>query len=160
MPAAEKQALIASALLAVVVVALSGCGVVQDTVDGMTEPSATSQPSRPSPPRPEETDGLTVTITVESDAETSGELTVDVDSPGGGQSLRTKSVPLPFKREYTVATDSMFPLRATHVEVVADPAASYIECSISTGGQVVASHRAEGSSATATCDRSLRLGAS
>lgn len=103
---------------------------------------------------------LTVTITVDSDSDTSGALTVELVSPSGNQSLREDSVALPFTRDFTVPTDRIFPLRDTRVEVTAGPGASYIECSITMNGEVVASHRAEGSAAQAACDRRLRLGPS
>ena len=153
----SKRAFIAFVLCVTGVVTLGGCGVVQDTIDGMTGQEATSRPSSPYSPDAAGTEDLTVTVTVESDADTTGELSVEIDAPGGGQSLREESVRLPFTRDFTVPTDTMFPLRTTHVEVEAGPTASYIECSISVDGQVVASHRAEGSAATAICDRRLQL---
>lgn len=156
----KSRTVIASALLVLGLVTLSGCGVVRDTVEGMSGQEPTSQPSTPSSTTAAGEDDLIVTITVESDADTTGELSVNIDSPGDGQSLREDSVRLPFARDFNVPTDAMFPLRATHVEVKTGPAATYIQCTISVDGQVVATHRAEGSAATATCHRKLQLGPS
>lgn len=156
----ERRALITSMPFVVGVVALSGCGVVRDTVDGMARQETTSQPLSPHSPDVAEVDDLVVTVTVESDADTTGELSVNIGSPGTAKSLREDSVRLPFTQNFSVSKRVIFPLRATHVEVKADPAASYIECRISVDGQVVATHRAEGSAATATCDRRLQLGPS
>ncbi|WP_185744363.1 hypothetical protein [Arachnia propionica] len=46
------------------------------------------------------------------------------------------------------------------VEVDAGPGATHVGCSIIVDGQVVASRRAEGGLAKATCERGLRLGPS
>ena len=160
MRAGRRRVLVASTLFSVGVAALSGCGVVQDPFEGVIGQGSTSQPSHPSSPQIDGLEDLTVTITVESDADTSGELSVEIDSPGSGQSLHEESVSLPFDQDFAVAMDSPLPLRDTRVEVDAGPGASYIECSIILNGEAVASHRAEGSAATATCDRGLQVGPS
>ncbi|MDO4718601.1 MAG: hypothetical protein Q4B08_13690 [Propionibacteriaceae bacterium] len=156
----EGRTLIISTLLIVGVVALSGCGVVRDTVDGMAGQETTSQPLSPHSSDGAEVDDLVVTVTVESDADTTGELSVNIGSPETAKSLREDSVRLPFTQNFSVSKRVIFPLRNARVEVKADHAASYIECRISVDGQVVATHRAVGSAATATCDRSLQLGPS
>lgn len=154
----RRHGLIAPLLLLMGIVASSGCGVVQDTVDGMTGQASASDPSTSSHNHGSE--DLTVTVTVDSDVATSGEISVDIDSPSRSHSLREASVQLPFEQQFAMATDSPFPLRNIRVEVNAGPGATHVECSIIVDGQVVASHRAEGGLAKATCERGLRLGPS
>lgn len=139
---------------------VSGCGVVEDTIDGMTGNNEPAE--QPATPTDEQTpsEGLVVVVTVESDAPTTGELMIEIDSPRNSQSLREDSVEVPFEHEFTVAADIAFPLRNSRVEVDAGPGATYVECSIAVNENVVSTHRSEGSAATAVCERGLQLGPS
>lgn len=136
---------------------VSGCGVVEDTIDGMTGNNETAEPFENGQTANE---GLVVEVTVESDAPSTGELTIEIDSPRNSQSLSENAVDAPFKHDFTIPTDIAFPLRNSRVEVDGGPGATYIKCTITVDGDVVSTHRAAGTSATAVCERGLQLGPS
>lgn len=136
------------------VLVLSGCGVLEDTLEGVTgrgpdTPNATQAP-----------ESLSVRVEIESDATASGELEISINSANDSQSVKESSVELPYSKDFEVPTDAPFPFRGSHVEVAAGPDASWVECRIIMDEKVVASHRSEGTGARAVCDRSLRLGPS
>lgn len=138
---------------------LAGCGVVEDTLDGLT--GAPVSPSPPtSEPAPTTRDPIVVTVEVDSDGSTAEDLAVEIRSPRSPQSLFEDAVSVPLRRDFTVSTDAFLPLRATTVEVHAAPGATFVHCRILVDGVEVASHRSEGSGAAATCERRLQLGPS
>lgn len=143
------------AIVCAAAVGLVGCGVLEDTIEGITA----TGPATPAPP-PDGAEDIIVTAEIESDASVSGELSITIDSPRNKQSLNETSVEIPFQHEFTVTTDVAFPLRGSRIEVDAGPGANWIECRILVDGDVVASHRSEGDAATAVCERKLQLGPS
>lgn len=155
----NKSRFAAFAIVAACMIFASGCGLVENTVNGTIGRVPSNPPSDPELPEIERLN-LTVTVVVDSDAKTTGALTIDIDSPSGDQSLREDSVSIPFEQDFTIPTDTAFPLRNTRVEASAGPGASYVECKIIVNGDTVAAHRSTGSSATASCERGLRLGPS
>lgn len=138
---------------------LAGCGVVEDTLDGLTG-SSTSPPPSTSEPGSTVEGSIVVTVEIDSDGTTATDLAVEINSPSSPQSLYEDSVPVPFSRDFTVSTDAFFPLRGTTVEVHAGPDATFVRCRILVDGEEVATHRSEGSGATATCERRIQLGPS
>lgn len=136
---------------------VSGCGVIDDTIDAMRGHNENPEQLQSDQTANED---LLVEVTVESDAPSTGELTIEIDSPRNSQSLGEDSVDVPFKHDFAISTDVAFPLRNSRVEVDAGPDATYIECIITVNGDVVSTHRAEGATASAICDRGLRLGPS
>lgn len=162
MHASTKRGFAAAGLFTVAVLTLSGCGVLKDTFEAMTDDddNSTSESRDSGGSSYTSGDAKVVTVKITSDGATSGELSVELDTANDDQSYHEASVDLPFEREFSVALDAPFPLRSTHVEVEASPDATYIECSILLDGNEVASHRAEGGQARATCDRHLQLGPS
>lgn len=142
---------------------LTGCGVIEDTVEGMT--GSSPDLSTPAPGRSSEAPGpagdeIVVTVEIDSDATTIGDVEIVINSPSSPQSFHEETVEVPFTREFTVATDVAFPLRGTTVEAHASPGATYVTCSIAVDGEIVTTHRSEGSRATAICERKLQLGPS
>lgn len=138
---------------------LAGCGVVEDTLDGLTG-SSPSPPPGTSEPGSTAEGSIIVTVEIDSDGTTATDLAVEINSPSSPQSLYEDSVPVPFSRDFTVSTDAFFPLRGTTVEVHAAPDATFVRCRILVDGEEVATHRSEGSGATATCERRIQLGPS
>lgn len=138
---------------------LAGCGVINDSLGGFGTPGPSPSAD---PAGPGATGGglIVVTIEIDSDVSTANDLAVEIESPSTPQSLRENQVQVPFSRDLTVSMNTAFPLRATTVRVNAAPGAAFVSCSISVAGQVVATHRSEGSGATATCERRLQLGRS
>lgn len=138
---------------------LAGCGVVEDTLDGLTG-SSPSPPPGTSEPGSTAEGSIVVTVEIDSDGTTARDIAVEINSPSSPQSLYEDSVPVPFSRDFTVSTDAFFPLRGTTVEVHAAPDATFVSCRILVDGEEVATHRSEGSGATATCERRIQLGPS
>lgn len=138
---------------------LAGCGVVEDTLDGLTG-SSPSPPPGTSEPGSTAEGSIIVTVEIDSDGTTATDLAVEINSPSSPQSLYEDSVPVPFSRDFTVSTDAFFPLRGTTVEVHAAPDATFVRCRILVDGEEIATHRSEGSGATATCERRIQLGPS
>lgn len=136
-----------------------GCGVVDDTLDGVTGAPASPSPLA-SDPGTTARESIVVTVEIDSDGSTAEDLAIEIRSPRSPQSLFEDAVSVPFRREFTVSTDAFFPLRATTVEVHAGPGSTFIRCRILVDGVEVATHRSEGSRATATCERRLQLGPS
>ncbi|PXA79709.1 MULTISPECIES: hypothetical protein [Auritidibacter] len=134
--------------------AMSGCAVLEDTVDGVMGRGPGSPEPTPLSP------SLSVTVEVESDSPVSGELSISIDGATDSQSVEEGSVDLPYSAVFDVPSDAPFPYRGSRVEVSAAQDASWIECRILMDEKVVASHRAEGSNARAVCERNLRLGPS
>lgn len=155
--AGMKRAL-AGLLLGGSLVLLVGCGVVEDTLEGL----GASGGSSPAPPEPSATAGgsILVTVEIDSDAPTATDLAVNINSPSSPQSLYEDEVQVPLTHDFTVSTDAFFPLRGTTVEVDAGPGATFVSCRILVDGEEVATHRSEGSGATATCERRIQLGPS
>ncbi len=137
---------------------LAGCGIVEDTLEGITASGPT--PGHTQSSTPADQDSIEVTVSIASDAGTAIDLVIDVDSPNASQSFLEEEVPVPFVHDFTVPMDAFLPLRETTVEAHAAPGATYISCSIAVDGEVVATHRSEGSGAIATCENRLRLGPS
>ncbi|KZE90566.1 hypothetical protein [Microbacterium sp. TNHR37B] len=136
-----------------------GCGVVDDTLAGLTGAPASPSPLASDPGTTAQR-SIVVTVEIDSDGSTAEDLAVEIRSPRNPQSLFEDAVSVPFRREFTVSTDAFFPLRATTVEVHAGPGATFVRCRILVDGVEVASRRSEGSRATATCERRLQLGPS
>ncbi|GGM49691.1 hypothetical protein [Microbacterium saperdae] len=161
---AGMKRVLAGVLLGSSLAFLVGCGVVDDTLEGLgaSGPAPSSSPPSSAPPEPSATaeGSIVVTVEIDSDAATATDLAVDIDSPSTSQSLYEDEVQVPFRHDFTVSTDAFFPLRGTTVEVHAAPDATFVSCSITVDGEVVATHRSEGSGATATCERRLQLGPS
>ncbi len=155
--AGMKRAL-AGLLLGGSLVLLVGCGVVEDTLEGL----GASGDSSPAPPEPSATaDGsILVTVEIDSDAPTATDLDVNITSPSSPQSLHEDEVQVPFTHDFAVSTDAFFPLRGTTVEVHAGPSATFVSCRILVDSEEVATHRSEGSGAIATCERRIQLGPS
>jgi len=138
---------------------VAGCSVVDDSLDGLTgsPPPPTAGAWEPGPIA----DGsIVVTVEIDSDGSTATDLAVEITSPRSPQSLYEDSTPVPFSRDFTVSTDAFFPLRGTTVQVHAAPDATFVTCRILIDGEEVATHRSEGSRATATCERRLPFGSS
>lgn len=158
---ALRKTILAVAMVGGLTVAASGCGVIDDTIEGLTA----TGPATPAPPAGGDgsegtgTD-IVVTAIVTSDAAKSGEILVTVDAPRDSQSFAEDSVELPFEHEFSVPTDVAFPFRGSRIEVDAGPGATWIECRILVDGEEVATHRAEGGASTAVCERRLQLGPS
>ncbi|WP_454114982.1 hypothetical protein [Microbacterium lacticum] len=150
---------LASIVLGGSLLLLAGCGVVEDTLDGLTGSSASPSPETSGPGSTAE-GSIVVTVEVDSDGTTATDLAVEINSPSSPQSLYEDSVPVPFSHDFTVSTDAFFPLRGTTVEVHAAPDATFVSCRILVDGEEVATHRSEGSGATATCERRIQLGPS
>lgn len=142
-----------------VTLTMVGCGVVDDTLDGLTVAPATPSPLT-SEAGGSARESIVVTVEIDSDGSIAQDLAIEIRSPRSPQSLLEDAVSLPFRHEFTVSTDAFFPLRATRVEVHAGPGATFIRCRILVDGVEVATHRSEGSRATATCERRLQLGPS
>lgn len=138
---------------------LVGCGVVEDTLNGLTG-SSPSPPPGTSEPGSTAGGSIVVTVQVDSDGTTATDLAVEINSPSSPQSLHEDSVPVPFSHDFTVSTDAFFPLRGTTVEVHPAPDATFVSCRILVDGEEVATHHSEGSGATATCERRIQLGPS
>lgn len=158
---ALRKTILAVAIVGGLITGASGCGVINDTVEGLTA----TGPATPDPPAGGSgSDGagadIIVTAVVTSDAPQTGEISVTVDAPRDSQSFAEDSVELPFEHEFTVPTDVAFPFRGSRIEVDAGSGATWIECRILVDGEEVASHRAEGGASTAVCERRLQLGPS
>lgn len=156
-----RRAMLLVVVAATLAASVSGCGVIDDTIEGLTA----TGPATPVPPAAgsddaSSSDEIIVTAIVTSDAAETGEITVTVDAPRDSQSFAQDSVDLPFEHEFTVPKDVAFPFRGSRIEADAGPGASWIECRILVDGEEVATHRAEGSASTAVCDRRLQLGPS
>lgn len=147
----------ASALL------LSGCGVVESTLDGLGN-TFSSSPSAPDPADrslpSESAEPVIVSVKIDSDAPTASDLSVEILSPNNPQSAYEDKVELPYAQEFSVATDTFLPLRGAKVEAKAAPEATFISCSITIDGREVVTGHSEGSGAKANCEHKFRLGPS
>jgi hypothetical protein len=138
---------------------LAGCGVVEDTLDGLASFSLPPAAGT-SEPGPTVDGSIVITVEIDSDGTTATDLAVEINSPSSPQSLYEESVQIPFSGNFTVSTNAFFPLRGTTVEVYAAPDATFVTCRILVDSEEVATHRSEGSGATANCERRLQLGPS
>lgn len=142
------------------VVTLTGCGVVQETVDGMMTPY---EPTNESPPTNDDeaempSGSILVEVSIDSDASTASNVQIDIDARQDAQSVSLDIVDTPYQREFTVPGDMPFPLKGTRVEAHAIDGATYVTCVISYNGKEVATHRAEGDQASAVCEKELTIG--
>lgn len=123
--------------------ALAGCGVLPGSGgDAPTQTSGT----------------LLVEIMVSSDVDTAARIEMDVDAREDPQQSDDENVPLPFRQQFEVPTNVLFPLSGVSVEATAAPDATWIDCQILLDGEVIVEDRAKGSDATAGCSKELRLG--
>jgi hypothetical protein len=144
-----------AAVLVAGAVMLSGCGVIEDTVDGFTgSPIPTGTPDL------EAADEIVIEVRFDSDGGTARSVEVDIDSPSSPQSLREDAVDLPFSKEFTIEANEFLPFRGVTAQAEAGEGATFISCEIVMDGEVVASHHGSGSDARAECERQLRLGPS
>lgn len=134
---AGMKRVLAGLLLGSSLVFLVGCGVVDDTLEGLGASGPSSAPPEPSATAE---GSIVVTVQIDSDAATATDLAVDIDSPSTPQSLYEDEVQVPFRHDFTVSTDAFFPLRGTTVEVHAAPDATFVSCSITVDGEVVGAH--------------------
>jgi uncharacterized protein YceK len=138
---------------------LSACGVVRDTIDGFHgEPPSTAGANAQSTDESGDTDAINVVVTIQSDADTASDVTIDVKGRKHSETVNEPAVDLPDSKEFQVPSDTWFPLQETRAEATASPTASQISCSISYAGEVVATHVAKGASAKAICDKHFELG--
>ena len=153
-----KQGFRAGVLTAVLTAGLlcvTGCGVIADTVDGMTGTSTQAETTDAAT-----ADRIVIEVRFDSDGDTAHTVEVDVDSSTSPQSLREDVVDLPFSHEFTIETDGFLPFRGVTASAEAREGASFISCEIVIDGEVVASHHSSGSNALAECERRIRLGPS
>lgn len=164
-PAGAICALTVSLLL------LTGCGVIEDTVDGtvegltgsdQSEEAPDAPPSSPSDEAsdPSDADQIVIEVRFESDGGTAQNVEVEVDSTTSPQSLREDTVDLPFSEEFLIDKTKPFPFRNVTATADAADGATYISCEIIVDGDSVASYQSSGSNARAECERGLRLGPS
>lgn len=162
--ARRSTAAVACALVSML--ALSGCGVVEDTLEGLTGTAPSHETPRPAPSgsahESEAPDGEQIVIEVrfESDGATAADVVIEVESTTSPQSFRDDLVDLPFQQEFRVDTGKPFPFRNVTATADAADGATYISCEIIIDGESVASHRSTGGNARAECERGLRLGPS
>lgn len=123
-------------------IALAGCGMLRSPGGPDTGTSA----------------AMSVEVQVTSDANTAGQRSIDVDARKSPQRVDQTDEPLPYQRQFTVPLDTPFPLRGTTVEATAAPGASWIACSITLDGDIVAERRVEGDGAIAVCEKKLTVG--
>lgn len=157
--------------LAVSLLLLTGCSVIEDTVDGTVEGltgSGQSEEASEAPPSsspdeasdPSDADQIVIEVHFESDGATARDVEIEVDSTTSPQSLREDTVELPFSEEFLIDKTKPFPFRNVTATADAAEEATYISCEIIVDGDSVASYRSEGSNARAECERGLRLGPS
>lgn len=123
-------------------IAMAGCGMLPSPDEPDTDTSAV----------------MSVEVQVTSDANTAGQLSVDVDARKSPQRVDQTDEPLPYQGQFTVPLDTPFPLSGTTVEATAAPGASWIACSITLDGAIVAERRVNGDGAIAICEKKLTVG--
>jgi hypothetical protein len=147
-------------VVAMMAAATAGCGTVEDTIDG-TVSGMRGDPAPSGEPVAEADSGaraILVTVMIESDGATASDVTVDVDARRNSQSVKEENVELPYTAEFSVPTDTMFPLKGTTVRAKASADASEISCSILYDGEVVATDLSRGDRAAVECDKEFELG--
>lgn len=150
----RRKSLRVVALLSMGTGLLTGCGVVQSTVSGLTDASP------PPAPNVDASGEIVIEVRFDSDETQAESASVEVRSPNSGQSLQEETIELPFSREFTIALDTFLPFRGVTASAEAAAGATFISCEIIIDGESVSSHRSEGDNARAECERSLRLGPS
>lgn len=144
-----------TALLTAGLLCMTGCGVITDTVDGMTGTSNQDQT-----PDTVTADRIVIEVRFESDGDTARAVEVEVNSSTSPQSLRENVVDLPFSEEFTIETDGFLPFRGVTASAEVGEGGSFISCEIVIDGDVVASHHSSGTNALAECERRIQLGPS
>ncbi|SRR5699024_9755970 len=145
-----------TAVLALALLGMTGCGVIADTVDGMTTGTSTQEQS----PDATTADEIVIEVRFDSDGDTARAVEVKVDSSTSPQSLREDVVDIPYSQEFTIETDGFFPFRGVTASAEVGDGATFISCEIVIDEEVVASHHSSGSNALAECERRIRLGPS
>ncbi|WP_020620758.1 hypothetical protein [Paenibacillus daejeonensis] len=138
-------------LLTGLMIFCSACGVARDTTEGIESEGAHQELGNKS-------EAIIVEVLVESDAAVATDLEVEVHARKHPESVAYDSITLPYREEFAVPKDTFIPLTSTRVTAALDEDGSWISCTISYDGEVVATHRSRGDGAKAVCEKAFRLG--
>lgn len=103
---------------------------------------------------------MSVDVVVESDAATAANVRVDLDAREDPQLVDEAAAALPYEQTFEVQLDVPFPLSGARVEATAADDATWVSCTVTLDGDVVAEQRQDGAGSVATCESELRLGPS
>lgn len=139
---------------AVMLIMLSGCGVIKSTYEGVSEGLFRNEKTGENAEEQseEETNEITVEIIIESDGDSVNNLEVEINSRKNPQSVYFDSIEVPYREEFTVSSDMMFPLTSTRARAsVGD--GSEVSCTILYNGEEVATHQSKGDAGRAYCEK-------
>lgn len=142
---------------AMTLIMLSACGVIKDTYEGMTGKEKTGENAEEQSEE-KQTNEIIVEVIVESDADTVNDLEVEVNARKNPESVYFDSVEVPYRVEFSVSKDASIPLTSTRVVASVADNAKEVSCTILYDGEEVATHRSQGNSGRAICEKSFRLG--
>lgn len=138
-------------LLVGVLIMLSACGTVKDTIDGMTGEESKKEVDKDS-------DAIIVEVVVESDGDSVVGLEVEINARKNPESVYFDSIEVPYREKFAVSKDVPIPLTSTLVKAGVADDASWVSCTILYDGEVVATHESRGDGGKAVCEKSFRLG--
>ena len=138
-------------LLVGVLIVLSACGVVKNTIDGMTDKELKEEKDKDS-------GAILVEVVVESDGDSAVDLEVEINARKNHQSVYLDSIEIPYREEFAVPKDVPIPLTSTRVKAGLADDASWVSCTFLYDGEVVAAHRSQGEGTEAVCEKTFRLG--
>ena len=129
---------------------LSACGTITDTSDKITGEKYTDDENQ--------SDAIIVEIIVESDGDSVVDLEVEINARKNPESVNFDSIEVPYRVEFTVPKDVPIPLTSTRVEASMADDGSEVSCTILYDGKEVATHRSQGDSGRAICEKTFWLG--
>ncbi|WP_289135994.1 hypothetical protein [uncultured Brevibacillus sp.] len=138
-------------LLVGVLILLSACGIVKDTIDGMTGKELNVEVDKDS-------NSIIVEVVVESDGDSVVNLGVDINARKNPESVHFDSIEVPYREEFVVPKDVPIPLTPTLVKAEVADGASWVSCTILYDGEVVATHMSRRDGGKAVCEKSFQLG--
>lgn len=100
---------------------------------------------------------LMIEVRVASDTDTAKGLEVKVDARNNPHRFSERDVPLEYVDKFEVPLDIPIPLSGVTVEETSAEDASWISCTITLDGDVVAEQRVSGAGKTAVCEKKLRI---
>jgi len=136
---------------AVMLIMLSGCGVIKSTYEGVSEGLFRNEKTGEHAEEQSEEE-ITVEVIIESDGDSVNNLGVEINSRKNPQSVYFDSIEVPYREAFTVSTDMMFPLTSTRAWAsVGD--GSEVSCTILYNGEEVATHQSKGDAGRAYCEK-------
>lgn len=129
---------------------LSACGTIMDPSNRITGEKDTDDENQ--------SDAIIVEVIVESDGDSVVDLEVEVNARKNPESVYFDSVEVPYRVEFSVSKDAFIPLTSTRVVASVADNAKEVSCTILYDGEEVATHRSQGNSGRAICEKSFRLG--